>query len=180
MICGQASTYKIDFSFWQPMVQSIIMSFEKDWVMREMNLPFHLLCLYCLKLKRVLSHFQIRAWLYCKVKLFCIYASRSTLTSTLVAEFMACFQPAKGKHIWRNSWLQTWLWRNKSPVDSGNPHDPKTHGAALNPSEAIHDAECSTARMFIYHQYSASCTSCQRTSGCISRCWLSSIKFFMA
>lgn len=96
MICSQASTSKIDFSFWQPMVQSIIMSFEKDWVMREMNLPSHLLCLYCLKLKRVLSHFQIRAWLYCKVKLFCIYASRSTLTSTLVAEFMACCQPAKG------------------------------------------------------------------------------------
>ena len=52
-ICSQANTSnKIDFPFWQPIDQSIIMLFKKDWVMREMNISFHLLCLYCLYLKR--------------------------------------------------------------------------------------------------------------------------------
>lgn len=53
MICSPATTSStIDFPFWQPIGQSIIMLFEEDWVMREMSPLCHLLCLYCLHLKR--------------------------------------------------------------------------------------------------------------------------------
>lgn len=86
MICGPATTSStIDFPFWQPIGQSIIMLFEKDWVMREMNPPCHLLCLYCLHLKRFSFFFQWGCEGIMRGELLPIPCSRSPMTQKYVS-----------------------------------------------------------------------------------------------